>query len=67
MLFVVPKDQSVTTEAILAYCKSQLAGYKTPRVIKLRSELPKTNVGKILRRQLRDEMMQSKSEMRAAS
>ena len=43
MLFVVPKDQSVTTEAILAYCKSQLAGYKTPRVIKLRSELPKTN------------------------
>ena len=67
MLFVVPKDKSVSTEDIMAYCKTQLAGYKTPRVIQFRSELPKTNVGKILRRQLRDEMMQSKAETRAAS
>ena len=71
MLFVVPKDKSVSTEDIMAYCKTQLAGYKTPRVIQFRSELPKTNVGKILRRQLRDEMMQakaeSKPETRAAS
>jgi long-chain acyl-CoA synthetase len=65
MLFVVPKDKSVTTEAVMAHCKSQLAGYKTPRVIHFRSELPKTNVGKILRRQLRDEMMQAKTESKA--
>jgi len=50
----VGQDQSVTTEAVMAYCKGQLAGYKTPRVIHLRSELPKTNVGKILRRELRE-------------
>jgi long-chain acyl-CoA synthetase len=62
MLFVVPKDASVSTDQVMAYCKTQLAGYKTPRVIQLRDALPKTNVGKILRRQLRDEVMQVKAE-----
>src|SRR4029077_1043579 len=40
MLFVVPKDKSVTTEAVMAHCKSQLAGYKTPRAIPFHHELP---------------------------
>ena len=61
MLFVVPKDPGVKTEDIMAYCKAQLAGYKTPRQIELRAALPKTNVGKILRRELRDEVMRSRA------
>jgi len=67
MLFVVPKDASVSTDAVMAYCKTQLAGYKTPRVIQFRDALPKTNVGKILRRQLRDEVMQANAQAKAAS
>ncbi len=62
MLFVVPRDGSVRTPDIMAFCKGQLAGYKVPRNIELRDTLPKTNVGKILRRQLRDEVMQAKSQ-----
>jgi long-chain acyl-CoA synthetase len=54
-LFVVKKDPSLTSEALLAYCREQLTGYKCPKVIEFRTELPKTNVGKILRRELRDE------------
>ncbi|MEX0957152.1 MAG: long-chain-fatty-acid--CoA ligase [Rhizobiaceae bacterium] len=52
-LFVVKKDPSLTTEQILSYCKENLTGYKRPRQVEFRDELPKTNVGKILRRELR--------------
>jgi len=54
-LFVVKKDPGLTTEALLAHCRAQLTGYKMPREVEFRTELPKTNVGKILRRELRDE------------
>ncbi len=53
-LFIVKKDPALTEEDILAYCKERLTGYKRPRIIEFRIELPKTNVGKILRRELRD-------------
>ena len=45
---------SVTDKDILAYCKERLTGYKRPKLVEFRTELPKTNVGKILRRELRD-------------
>ncbi|HEX7910131.1 MAG TPA: long-chain fatty acid--CoA ligase [Paraburkholderia sp.] len=53
-LFVVKKDQALTDADIFAYCKEQLTGYKRPKIIEFRKELPKSNVGKILRRELRD-------------
>ena len=53
-LFVVAKDESLTVEELVDYCRSQLTGYKVPRDIEFRKELPKSNVGKILRRELRD-------------
>ncbi|WJF90645.1 long-chain fatty acid--CoA ligase [Paraburkholderia bonniea] len=53
-LFVVKKDPALTEEDLLAYCKTQLTGYKRPKFIEFRTELPKSNVGKILRRELRD-------------
>jgi long-chain acyl-CoA synthetase len=54
-LFVVRKDPNLTAEQILDFCKHELTAYKKPKYIEFRDELPKTNVGKILRRQLRDE------------
>ncbi len=54
-LFVVKKDPTLTGEALLAHCREQLTGYKCPRDVEFRTELPKSNVGKILRRELRDE------------
>jgi long-chain acyl-CoA synthetase len=54
-LFVVKKDPALTVEALLAHCREQLTGYKCPRDVEFRTELPKSNVGKILRRELRDE------------
>jgi len=54
-LFVVRKDENLTTEALLAHCRTHLTGYKCPREVEFRAELPKSNVGKILRRELRDE------------
>jgi long-chain acyl-CoA synthetase len=54
-LFVVKKDPALTVESLLAHCREQLTGYKCPREIVFRTELPKSNVGKILRRELRDE------------
>jgi long-chain acyl-CoA synthetase len=54
-LFVVKKDPALTAEAVLAHCRVQLTGYKCPREVEFRNELPKSNVGKILRRELRDE------------
>jgi long-chain acyl-CoA synthetase len=55
-LFVVRKDPALTAEEIVAFCKRELTGYKVPKAVYFRSELPKTNVGKILRRSLRDEL-----------
>ena len=54
-LFVVRKDNHLTAEALIAHCRAHLTGYKCPREIEFRSDLPKSNVGKILRRELRDE------------
>ncbi|MGZ8304472.1 MAG: long-chain-fatty-acid--CoA ligase [Telluria sp.] len=54
-LFIVRKDPSLTEQQVKDYCKDQLTGYKKPKYVEFRSELPKTNVGKILRRELRDE------------
>ena len=54
-IFIVKRDQSLTEEAVLAFCKEQLTGYKRPKYVEFRADLPKTNVGKILRRMLRDE------------
>ena len=55
-LFVVKKDPSLTAEALIEHCREQLTGYKVPKHVYFRQELPKTNVGKILRRALRDEV-----------
>lgn len=54
-LFVVRKDPSLTEETIKAWCRENLTGYKRPKLIEFRDSLPKSNVGKILRRELRDE------------
>ncbi|HEX8614366.1 MAG TPA: long-chain fatty acid--CoA ligase [Telluria sp.] len=53
-LFVVRKDPNLTAEDLLEFCKEQLTAYKKPKYIEFRTELPKTNVGKILRRELRE-------------
>jgi len=52
---IVKKDPGLTKEEVLDHCRRQLTGYKVPKIIEFREELPKTNVGKILRRELRDE------------
>ncbi|MCM8613226.1 long-chain-fatty-acid--CoA ligase FadD [Accumulibacter sp.] len=54
-IFVVKKDPALTAEVLIAHCREHLTGYKVPGQVEFRSELPKTNVGKILRRELRDE------------
>ncbi|MFA7311555.1 MAG: long-chain-fatty-acid--CoA ligase FadD [Shewanella sp.] len=54
-VFVVAKDKSLTAEDIIKHCRIHLTGYKVPKLVEFRDELPKTNVGKILRRELRDE------------
>ncbi|MEF9928263.1 MAG: AMP-binding protein, partial [Massilia sp.] len=54
-LYVVKKDASLTVDQVTAFCKEQLTGYKRPKFVEFRETLPKTNVGKILRRELRDE------------
>ena len=53
-LVIVKKDPAVTEAGVRAYCEANLTGYKRPKVVEFRTELPKTNVGKILRRELRD-------------
>jgi long-chain acyl-CoA synthetase len=53
--FVVKKDPNVSAEDIIKFCGTQLTNYKVPKQIEFRTDLPKTNVGKILRRELRDE------------
>jgi long-chain acyl-CoA synthetase len=59
-IFVVKKDPNLTAEAVIAHCKENLTGYKVPKQVEFRTELPKTNVGKILRRALRDEVVGKK-------
>ena len=54
-MFIVKGDPSLTEEELRAFCKEELTGYKRPRHIEFRDDLPKSNVGKILRRELRDE------------
>ncbi|QSX32138.1 long-chain-fatty-acid--CoA ligase FadD [Shewanella avicenniae] len=54
-VFVVAKDKSLTKDDIIAHCRQYLTGYKVPKLVEFRDELPKSNVGKILRRELRDE------------
>lgn len=54
-IFVVKKDTSLTEEALIVFCRRHLTGYKVPKLVEFREELPKSNVGKILRRELRDE------------
>lgn len=53
-LFVVKSDPSLTAEDLIAHCRKDLSGYKVPKLVEFRDSLPKTNVGKILRRALRD-------------
>jgi long-chain acyl-CoA synthetase len=55
--YVVKRDEALTAEALAAHCKTLLTGYKLPSRIEFRSELPKTAVGKILRRDLRDQVL----------
>jgi len=54
-VFVVKKDPQLTEADVLEHCKKELTGYKRPKYVEFRTELPKTNVGKILRRALREE------------
>lgn len=53
--FVVKKDPNLTAQDVLKFCATELTGYKVPKIVEFRTELPKTPVGKILRRELRDE------------
>jgi long-chain acyl-CoA synthetase len=53
--FVVKKDPKLTAEDLINYCRGQLTAYKVPKQIEFRDHLPKSNVGKVLRRALRDE------------
>ena len=52
-LFVVRKDEALTEEDLLAFCRDKLTGYKRPHYVEFRDDLPKSNVGKVLRRHLR--------------
>jgi long-chain acyl-CoA synthetase len=55
-LFVVKKDESLTEHDLIEHCRKALTGYKVPKHVYFKKDLPKTNVGKILRRALRDEL-----------
>ena len=54
-VLTIKKDENLTIDELKAHCAANLTNYKRPRYIEFRTELPKTNVGKILRRELRDE------------
>jgi long-chain acyl-CoA synthetase len=60
-LFVVARNDSLDPQALRQWCKQELTGYKVPKFVELRDELPKSNVGKVLRRELRDESAGSES------
>ena len=53
-LFVVRSNDTLTAEDVIAHCRNHLTGYKIPKQVVFKDDLPKTNVGKILRRELRD-------------
>jgi long-chain acyl-CoA synthetase len=53
-IVIVKKDPALTEADVRAWCETNLTGYKRPKIVEFRSDLPKTNVGKILRRELRD-------------
>ena len=53
-VFVVRQDPALTAEQLMEFCRQNFTGYKKPKFIEFRDELPKSNVGKILRRELRD-------------
>lgn len=53
-LFIVKKDESLSSEEVIKFCRESLTNYKVPRLVEFRSELPKSNVGKILRKDLRN-------------
>jgi len=61
--YVVPKDKSVTAEELIVHCRNELTNYKVPREVYFAEELPKTNVGKILRRKIKE--MHEKTVMQA--
>ena len=54
-IVVVRRQADLTAEALISHCRRHLTGYKIPRYVEFRSELPKTNIGKILRRALREQ------------
>ena len=56
-VFVVKKDKSLTKDEIIQFCRTELTGYKVPKQVEFRDDLPKSNVGKILRRKLREELV----------
>lgn len=58
-VYVVKKDANLTQADVIDYCKNNLAGYKVPKEVEFREELPKSNVGKILRKKLKDELKQA--------
>jgi long-chain acyl-CoA synthetase len=60
-VFVVRKDPSLTEKDVLEHCRKNLTAYKIPKFVEFRTDLPKTNVGKILRRALRDEALKQTS------
>ncbi|HDL6964374.1 TPA: long-chain-fatty-acid--CoA ligase FadD [Yersinia enterocolitica] len=66
-LFVVKKDASLTQEELLTHCRRYLTGYKVPKIVEFRDELPKSNVGKILRRELRDDQIKAKTSEQDAA
>jgi long-chain acyl-CoA synthetase len=55
---IVKKDPSLTKEQVLEHCRKQLTGYKMPRIVEFWKELPKTNVGKVLRREVKSAPLQ---------
>lgn len=57
-LFVIRKNDRVTAEELIAHCRSELTGYKVPKYVEFRDDLPRSNVGKVLRRELKDEAKQ---------
>jgi long-chain acyl-CoA synthetase len=65
-LFIVRKDPALTVQSVKDYAQRYLTGYKRPQSIQFRDELPKSNVGKILRRVLRDELIEAGKPKAAA-
>ncbi|WP_415913535.1 AMP-binding protein [Paraburkholderia sp. J63] len=65
-VFVVRRDPALTEDALIQFCRQQLTGYKVPRLVEFRETLPQSNIGKILRRELRDQEIAKMSKASAA-